>query len=67
MRPEEILSLTVTLPNDQRIEVPDAVVRWSKGQAFVVENTSIEPHTPTLDCHYVKRLVQEPMWRLSYE
>jgi len=45
MRPEEILSLTVTLPNDQRIEVPDAVVRWSKGQEFVVENTSIEPHT----------------------
>lgn len=29
MRPGEILSLTVTLSNEQRIEVPGAVVRWS--------------------------------------
>jgi PilZ domain len=29
MRPGEILSLTVTLPNEQRIEIPEAVVRWS--------------------------------------
>lgn len=27
MRPEETLSLTVTLPNDKRIEVLEAVVR----------------------------------------
>jgi hypothetical protein len=32
MRPGEILSLTVTLPNQQRIEVPELVVRWSRGQ-----------------------------------
>ena len=32
MRPGEILSLTVTLPNEHRIEVPAAVVRWSRGQ-----------------------------------
>ena len=45
MRPGETLWLTVTLPNDNRIEVPEAVVRWSKGQEFAVENTSIELHT----------------------
>ena len=32
MRPEETLSLTVTLPDEQRIEVPEVVVRWSRGQ-----------------------------------
>jgi len=30
IRPGETLSLTVTLPNEQRIEVPEAVVRWSR-------------------------------------
>src|ERR1044072_5022190 len=30
MRPGELLSLTVTLPNEQRIEIPEAVVRWSR-------------------------------------
>jgi len=28
MRPEKTLSLTVTLPNAQRVDVPGAVVRW---------------------------------------
>jgi len=28
----ETLSLTVTLPNEQRIEIPEAVVLWSRGQ-----------------------------------
>jgi hypothetical protein len=44
MRPGETLSLTVTLPNAQRIEIPEAVVRWSRGQEFAVENLAIEPH-----------------------
>jgi hypothetical protein len=30
MRPGEPLSLTVTLPNEQRIEIPEAVVWWSR-------------------------------------
>jgi hypothetical protein len=60
MRPEEILSLTVTLPNEQRIEVPEAVVLWSRGQEFAVENLAIESHTRDRLQHYVKRLVQEP-------
>jgi hypothetical protein len=60
MRPGETLSLTVTLPNDQRIEVPEAVVRWSRGQEFAVENLAIKPHTCARLQHYANRLVQEP-------
>ena len=60
MRPGESLSLTVTLPNEQRIVVPEAVVRWSRGQEFSVENLAIKPHTRARLQHYVKRLMQEP-------
>ena len=60
MRPGEALSLTVTLPNEQRIEISEAVVRWSRGQEFAVENRSIELHTQSRLAHYVKLLVQEP-------
>ena len=60
MRPGETFSLTVTLPNEQRIEMPEAVVSWSRGQEFVLENLVIEPHTEARREHYVKRLVQEP-------
>lgn len=58
MRPGEMLSLTVTLPNEQRILIPQAVVRWSRGQEFAVENLAIEPHTHARLLHYVKRLVR---------
>jgi hypothetical protein len=34
MRPGETLSLTVTLPNEQHIKVPEAVVRWSRGRSL---------------------------------
>lgn len=59
MRPGETLSLTVTLPNEQRIEIPEAVVRWSRGEEFAAETRMIEPHTQARLEHYVKRLVQE--------
>ena len=58
MRPGETLSLMVTLPNEQRIAVPEAVVRWSRGQEFAVENVMIEARTYARLQHYVKRLVQ---------
>ena len=61
MQSDESLSLTVTLPNKQRIEIPAAVVRWSRGQEFAVENVVIEPHTHARLRHYVKRLVQQPL------
>jgi hypothetical protein len=60
MRPGETLSLTVTLPNEQHILIPVAVVRWSRGQEFAVENVAVERHTKARLEHYVKRLVQEP-------
>ena len=60
MSPGETLSLTVTLPNEQCIRVPEAVVRWSRGQECAVENLAIESHTHTRLQHYVKRLVREP-------
>ena len=53
-------SLTVTLPNKQRIEVPEAVVRWSRGQEFAVENVLIEQHNHVRLQHYVNRLAREP-------
>jgi hypothetical protein len=60
MRPGETLSLTVTLPNEQRIEIPEALVRWSRGQEFAIENLVINPYTRARLQHYVNRLMQEP-------
>jgi hypothetical protein len=60
MRPGETLSMTATLPNEQHIEVPEAVVRWSRAQEFTVENLAIDPHAHARLQHYVKRRVQEP-------
>jgi hypothetical protein len=57
MRPGESFSLTVTLPNEQRIKIPEAVVRWSKGQEFAVENVEVEAHAHTRLQHFVRRLV----------
>lgn len=31
MRPGETFSLTVKVPNEQHIQSPEAVVRWSRG------------------------------------
>jgi hypothetical protein len=56
MRPGETLSLTLTLPNEQHILIPEAVVRWSRGQEFAIENVLIEEHTRARLQHYVKRL-----------
>ena len=53
MRPGETLSLTVTLPNEQRIEVPEAVVKWSRGQEFAVEAVSILNYTQARLRHFI--------------
>jgi hypothetical protein len=60
MCPGETLSLAVTLSNEQQIVVPEAVVRWSRGQEFAVENVLIEQHNHVRLQHYVNRLVREP-------
>jgi len=59
MRPGETLSLTVRLSNEERIEVPQAVVRWSRGQEFAVQNVMVARHTHARLQRYVKGLVQE--------
>ena len=60
MRPDEAPSLTVTLPNEQRITIPKSVVRWSTGQECAVESTVIARHTEARLQHDVRRWVQEP-------
>ena len=59
MRTEEILSLTVSLLNEQCIRVAQAVVWWSRGQEFAVENVMVERHTHARLQLYMKELVQE--------
>jgi hypothetical protein len=56
MRPGETLSMTVTLPNERRIEVSEAVVRWSRGDEFAVEMT---PQSP-LQQHVIWLALQPP-------
>lgn len=58
MRPRETLSLTITLPNEQRIEIPEAVVQWSRRSEFAAETRLCEPHTQARHQHDVKQLVQ---------
>lgn len=65
MRPGETLSLKITLPNEQCIEILQAIVRWSRGQEFAVETVMVEQYTHARLQHYVKRLVQEPAESLS--
>jgi hypothetical protein len=59
MRPGETLSLTVTLLNKQRVEVAEAVVRWSRGQEFGIETVETPKHTADRLIHYVRRLVND--------
>lgn len=54
MQPGERLSLTGALPTEQRIEVPEAVVQWSRGQEFAGEDVAIEPPRPAPVQHEVK-------------
>lgn len=59
MREGEMLSLCVTLPNKQKIKVPEATVRWSRGNEFAVETSRMNPRTTVRLRRYVKRLVRE--------
>jgi PilZ domain-containing protein len=61
MRPGEILSLNVTLPNEQRIKIPEAIVRWSRAEEFGIETLEVSKHTQDRLAHYVRRLMQAPL------
>lgn len=58
MRAGETLALSVTLPNQQRINA-EGTVRWSRGTEFAVETSQIAPETKARLQHYVTRLVSE--------
>jgi hypothetical protein len=60
MRPYEVLALTHMLPNEQRIEISETIVRWSRGHEFAIENLTINPHTRARLQPDVNRLMQEP-------
>ena len=59
MRAGERLSMAVLLPTQQQINVFEAVVRWTRGQEFGVENVVIEAHTHAWLRHYVNWLDHE--------
>ena len=52
-------SLTVNLPNEERIFVAAAVVRWVRGQEFGLETLAVEKQTHSRVEHVIKRFVQE--------
>src|ERR1043166_9189759 len=66
MRPGELLSLTVTLPNEQCIEIHDALVGWPRGQEFGVEVMANERHTRARLANYVNRLVNDSQIAISH-
>ena len=39
--------------------MPQAIVRWSRGQEFAVENVMVQRHTHARLQRYVKGLVQD--------
>ena len=66
MRPGETLSLTVTLPNEQRIEIPEAEVRWLRGQGFAVENISEIYRTMRATHPLALLLIRESQWDFGW-
>ena len=54
------ITTTRTLSNEQQILIPEAVVRWSGGREFAIENLAMDPHTQARLRRSVKRLAQEP-------
>jgi len=58
VRPGETLSLTVTLPDERRSEIPEPKIRWSRGQGSTVGNISIDACHPPL----ALLLIRESQW-----
>jgi hypothetical protein len=58
MRSGELLSLTVILPNEQHIKVPEAVVRWSRGQELGIDTVVASRHTQARLEHYIQRMIK---------
>ena len=63
LRVGQPVPMTVTLPYEQRIQIPEAIVRWSRGQEFAVENLAVKPHTRAC----LQTLRGTSRWKLFYE
>ena len=55
----QMCSLTVNLPNEERIVVAAAIVRWVRGQEYGLETLAVEKQTHGRMERVIKRLVQE--------
>jgi hypothetical protein len=55
----QMCSLTVNLPNEERIVVTAAIVRWVRGQEYGLETLAVEKQTHSRVERVIKRLVQE--------
>jgi hypothetical protein len=55
----QMCSLTVNLPNEERIVVAAAIVRWVRGQEYGLETLAVEKQTHGRMELVIKRLVQE--------
>ncbi len=59
--PGDHLTLVVYLPNKKRLALVDrAVVRWSRGKEFGLENVQVEADNDARLSGFVTRLVQKP-------
>jgi len=59
LRVGETCSLTVNLPNQERIVVAAAIVRWARGQEYGLETLVVEKQTHRRLEHLIERLVSE--------
>jgi hypothetical protein len=59
LRPDEVCSITVSLPNNQRILVDEAVVRWVRPNESGTEIRTLASLARARVENYVKRLVDE--------
>jgi PilZ domain-containing protein len=55
----QMCSLTVNLPNEERIVVAAAIVRWVRGQEYGLETLAVEKQTHGRMERVIKRLIQE--------
>ena len=55
----QMCSLTVNLPDEERIVVSAAVVRWVRGQEYGLETLAVEKQTHSRMERVIKRLIQE--------
>jgi len=55
----QLCSLTVNLPNEERVVVTAAVVRWARDQDYGLETLAVERQTHSQMERIIKRLVQE--------